>query len=305
MTRGCIVTTRSKGPLAGFGWLQHGISASFRHPKPMFGGAAFLLLACLVPSLLSLPLQLSLRNGGASPGATVFIWILAGSMLLGLLIVPLYAGYLQVIDAAERGQPARARDVFKPYRQGEALRLIGYGVALIVIYIALFGIVIVATGSGIVGWYMQALSAQANHQLPPALPHGFGLTFLLLMLAGLFVMGFYSISLGQVALRRRGVFNAIGDGLMGALKNLLPLLVLAFSLLVAWIIVVIALVIVIGVIALIGKFAGAWLILLLGIPIYIAMMLLVFAVMFAVMYYMWRDVCDGDTASGAAEPIVV
>ncbi len=297
------MTTRSKGPLAGFGWLQHGISASFRHPKPLFGGAAFLLLACLLPSLLSLPLQLSLRNGGASPSPAIFVWILAGSMLLGLLIVPLYAGYLQVIDAAERGKPARARDVFKPYRQGEALRLIGYGIALIVIYLFLFGIVIFATGSSIVGWYMQALSAQANHQLPPALPPGFGLTFLLLMLAGLFVMGFYSISLGQVALRRRGVFNAIGDGLMGALKNLLPLLVLAFSLFIAWIIMAIALLIVIGVIVLIGKFAGAWLILLLGIPVYIAMLLLMFTVMFGVMYYMWRDVCDGG-ASGAAEPIV-
>lgn len=297
------MTTRSKGPLAGFGWLQHGIGAGFRHPKPIFGGAAFLLLACLVPSLLSLPLQLSLRNGGASPSPAVFVWILAGSALLGLLIVPLYAGYLQVIDAAERGQPARALDVFKPYRQGEALRLIGYGVALIVIYIGLFGIVIVATGSGIVGWYMQALNAQANHQLPPALPPGFGLTVLLLMLAGLFVMGFYSISLGQVALRRRGVFNAIGDGLMGALKNLLPLLVLAFSIFIAWIILAIALMIVIGVIVLIGKFAGGWLILLLGIPVYIAMLLLVFSVMFGVMYYLWRDVCGGDGASDAAQPI--
>ncbi|MGH8212872.1 MAG: hypothetical protein ACREPP_06565 [Rhodanobacteraceae bacterium] len=295
------MTTRSKGPLAGFGWLQHGISASFRHPKPMFGGAGLLLLACLVPSLLTLPLQFSLRDAGAPPSPAVFIWVFAGSMLLGLLIVPLYAGYLQVVDAAERGQPARARDVFKPYRQGEALRLIGYGLALIVIYVALLGIVIVATGSGIVGWYMQALSAQANHQLPPGLPHGFGLTLLMMMLAGLFIMGFYSISLGQIALRRRGVFNAIGDGLMGALKNLLPLLVLAFSLLVAWIILAIALLIVIGVIVLIGKLAGVWLVLLLAIPIYIAMMLLVFAVMFGVMYYMWRDVCGDDTASGLVQ----
>ena len=287
--------------MAGFGWLQRGFTTSFRHPKPIFGGACFLLLVCLVPSLLTLPVQLGLRGAGAPPSPATFLWIMAVPIACGLLIVPLYAGYLQVIDAADRGLPARARDIFKTYRQGEALRLIGYGLALILVYFALLAVVIVATGSGIVGWYMQLLAAQASHQLPPALPHGFGLTVMLLALVGLFVMGFYSISLGQVALRRRGVFNAIGDGLVGALKNLLPLLVLAFSLVVAWIIVAIALMLVIGLIALLGALVGAWVVLLLGIPIYIALVLVLFAVMFSVVYYMWRDVCGEDATPGTAE----
>jgi hypothetical protein len=33
------------------------------------------------------------------------------------------------------------------------------------------------------------------------------------------------------------------------------------------------------------------------IPLYIAMMLMMFAVMFGVMYYLWRDVCGGDIVS--------
>ena len=297
------MTTQSKGPWAGFGWLQRGISVGYRHPKPIFGGAVILLLIVMVPSLVMLPYQFHLRATGTPPSPALFIGFMAGSMLLGLLVVPLYAGYLQVIDAAERGLPARATGIFNPYRQGDALRLIGYGLALIVIYLALMGIIILAAGRGIVDWYMQILAAQANHLPPPGLPQGFGIAMALFTVMGLFMMGFYSVSLGQVALRRRSVFDAIGDGFLGALKNLLPLLVLAASLIVAWIAVVIAVVIVVLVLALLGKLVGAWLVFAVIIPIYIALVLAVFAAMFGVMYYLWRDVCAGDTTSGAAQPI--
>ncbi len=93
------MTTRSRGPLADFGWLQRGVCAAFRHPKPIFGGTAFLLLVCLLPVLLTLPLRFQSQNTGTPPDPAFLVAIMAGSLLLGLLIVPLYAGYLQVIDA--------------------------------------------------------------------------------------------------------------------------------------------------------------------------------------------------------------
>lgn len=300
---GDAVTTQAKGPWAGFGWLQHGISLGYRHPKPIFGGAVILMVIVLVPSMIMLPFQFHWRATGAPPSPTFYLSIMAVSMLIGLLVVPLYAGYLQVIDAAERGLPARATGIFDPYRQGDALRLIGYGLALAVIYLVLMGIVILAAGRGIVDWYMQVLAAQSSHVPPPGLPQGFGIAMALLTVMGLFMMGFYSVSLGQVALRRRGVFNALGDGFLGALKNLLPLIVLAVSLVIAWIIVIIAIMIVAVVLALLGRLVGAWLMLVLLVPIYIALILAVFAVMFAVMYYLWRDVCEGDTTPGTAETI--
>jgi len=297
------MTTQSKGPWSGFGWLRRGISMGYRHPKPIFGGAVILLLIVLVPSLSMLPFQLHSRIAGTPPSPSLFIGTMAVSMLLGLLVVPLYAGYLQVFDAAERGLPARATGIFNPYRQGDALRLIGYGLALVVIYLALLGIVILAAGRGIVAWYMQVLTAQAGHLPPPALPEGFGIAMALFTVMGLFMMGFYSVSLGQVALRRRGVFNALGDGFLGALKNLLPLLVLAASLVLAWIAVAIAIAIVIFVFALLGMLVGQWLVFAVAIPIYIALILVMFAAMFGVMYYLWRDVCGDDSASGAAQTI--
>jgi hypothetical protein len=289
--------------MAGFGWLARSISMGYRHPKPLLGGAAFLLLACLLPSLITLPMQFHAISTGTPLSPANFGWIMAVSIPLGLLLVPLYAGYLQLIDAAERGLPARALDIFKPYRQGEAWQLIGYGLALLVVYVAVVGIVIAATGGSIVSWYMQALTAQSNHQLPPALPHGFGIAMALFMVFGLFMMGFYAISLGQVALNRRNVFGAIGDGTIGALKNLLPLIVFAVSIVLAWIVVTIAVVIVVLLLALIAKLVGAWLMLVLVVPLYIALFLMIFTVMFGVMYYLWRDVCGDDTVTSMPPPL--
>jgi hypothetical protein len=298
------MTTRSRGPLAGFGWLTRGTSVGYRHPKPLFGGAAFLMLASLLPSLITLPMQFHSLNVGIQPSPTTFVWMMAGSMLFGLLLVPLNAGYLQVVDAAERGLPTRARDVFNPYRNGEAWRLIGYGLAMMVVYLAMLGIVVAATRGGIVNWYMQLLTAQASHQPPPtALPDGFGTAMALFAVTALFMSAFYAVSLGQVALRQRSVFGAIGDGLIGALKNLLPLLVFAVSAVLAWIAVAIVFVIVALLLALIGKLVSPWLAVVLLIPLYIAMMLVMFTVMFGVTYHLWRDVCGDDIMASMPPPL--
>jgi hypothetical protein len=297
------MTTRSRGPAAGFGWLTRGISVPFKHPKPLFAGAAILMLLCLLPSLITFPMQLHAVSAGTPLSPAFFGWIAVISTLLGLLLVPLYAGYLQVVDAAERGLPARAREIFRPYRNGEAVRLIGYGLALLVIYAAVVGIAVVATGGGIATWYMQSLTAQASHLPPPALPHYFGLAITLFMVFGLFMMGFYAISLGQISLNHRNVFGAIGDGFIGALKNVLPLLVFALISILAWIAVAIVIAIVVVLLVFIGKLVGTWLVFVLIIPLYIALILAIFGVMFGVMYQLWRDVCGDDIVTTMPPPL--
>jgi len=296
------MTTRSRGPLAGFEWLKRGINVGHGNPKALLGGAALLLLMCMLPSAITMPVQFGMLGAGVQPSMTVFGAIMAFSMLAGLLLVPLYAGYLRLIDASERGLPVRARDIFKPYREGEVLRLVGYGVAMLVVYAAVFAIVIAATGGSLVTWYMQVLAAQASHQLPPTLPAGFGLALGLFVVLGLFMIGVYAISLGQVALGRRSVLGAVGDGMVGALKNLLPLLVFLVSLIVAWLLVGLFFVLVVGVVALLGKLVGAWLMLVIAVPLYVGFALVAMAVMFGVMYHLWRDVC-GDDAAPATQAV--
>ena len=290
--------------MAGFGWVNRGISVGFRHPKPLFGGATLVTLAVMIPALTPQLIQFQAMHAGAplQPGA--FGGIMALSMLLGLLILPLYAGYLQMIDAVARGLPARAGDIIKPYREGKALRLIGYGLVMLLVYVAMIAIVIAVTGGGFAHWYVQVLIAQANRLPPPTtLPDGFGITLLLFIVLGIFMIGFYSISLGQVTLRNRSVFGAIGDGIIGALKNVLPLLMLAVDIVIIWIAVAICFGILALVLALIGKLVGLWLVFVLLIPLYIALLLTAFAAMFGVMYHLWRDVCGDDIVRGMTEPL--
>ena len=298
------MTTRSNGPLAGFGWLQKSVGIAYRHPKPVFGGAAILMLLSLLPALFAVLIQFHSIHPGTPAGPAEIAGIMAGPVLLGLLIIPIYAGYLQVIGAAEQGLPARARDVFKPYRNGEAWRIIGYGLVMMLIYYALTAIVImVSSGGDVATWYMQLMVAQANHLPPPPVPSGFGIMMALFVLVGLLMLGFYAIGLGQIALGGRSVFGAIGDGAVGALKNVLPLLVLMLSVIVAFIVVLIVIAILAIVATLLGKLVGMWLMFLLLIPLYIAFMLCLQVVMFGVMYAIWRSTC-GDNMATAATPSI-
>jgi len=288
------MTTRSNGPLAGFDWLHHGVNVGYLNPKAILGGAALILLMTAAAYLLTLLIQVGGVHLGKQPDMLTIGLITVLSTLSSLLLVPLNAGYLQVIDAAERGLPARARDIFQPYRRGDALRLMGYGLAMFALYSAAFGIVIVATGGGIARWYLAAMAAQLHHLPPPPVADGFGMAVALLMLAGLFVMGAHAISLGQVALRHRPVFAAIGDGVAGALKNVLPLLVFAISMLVGLVLFVILIVLLAGLLTVLGKLVGTWLVLLLVIPLYVAVMVALGAGLSGTLYYLWRDVCGDD-----------
>lgn len=298
------MATRSRGLSASFGWLNRGVTVGFRHPRPLFGAAALLFLLTLIPTFITLPMQLQSLHGGTPFAPSTYGWIMALSMLLGLLLFPLHAGYLQLVDAAEQGLPARAGDIFKPYREGKALRLFGYALVVIVVYLAIFAIVIAVRGTGIVHWYMQLLTAQASHQPPQmGLPDGFGITLLIFIVLVIFTSGFHSIALGQIALRSGSVLGAVGDGLLGALKNMLPLLMLAVTLIVVWIGVALCFGILAAVLALIGKLVGPWLMVVLLVPLYFALMLTVFTAMFGVMYYIWRDVCGDDLVTGAAEAV--
>ena len=261
-----------------------------------------MLLAMLIPVLITLPLEFHFVHPGAPPSSRALGLITLLSTALNLLLVPLQAGYLQVIDAAECNLPARARDVFKPYLKGEAPRLIGYGLVVAVSYLALFAIVGVVTGGAPMTWHGQMLGAQTDHQ-PPALPEHFWLAMSLIPVLTLFMLGFFAISLGQVALSNRGVFAAIGDGITGTLKNVLPLLMFVIGLILASIVAAIGMGIAAAVFALLAKLVGGWLIAVLIIPLYIAFVLILFSAMFGVMYHIWCDVCCADPAAGTAEPV--
>jgi hypothetical protein len=295
---------RSNEPLAGLRWLKRALGPARGNPKAVVGGAALVIATLLLPMLVSVPLQfMAMRQ--AAPLSPVLSWaLMAFWTAAGLLLFPVYAGYFRVIDAVSHGRPASARDVFLPYRQGEVLRFAGYALVMTALYFAVMAMVVASMGGGILQWYGQALSGQMAQ--PPAiaaLPPGFGRAMALAAVLGLWIGGVYAIGLGQVALGGRSVLGAIGDGVVGSLKNALPLLVLALGAIVAWIVIALAFVLVGGVVALLGKLVGTWLMIAFIVLLYIALLLGVMVAMFSVMHQLWRDVCSDDAAPTTAHAV--
>ena len=295
---------RSNGPLAGFRWLTRAIGPARGNPRAVFGGAAFVIATLLLPMLVSFPLQFMAMRQGVPLSPALSWGLMAFWTVVGLLLFPVYAGYMRVIDATSRNRPVRAREVFAPYRQGEMLRLAGYALVMTVLYFAVMILVFASMGGGILQWYGQALSGQMAQ--PPAIaafPPGFGRAMALALVLGLWMLGVYAIGLGQVTLGGRSVFGAIGDGVIGSLKNLLPLLVFALCAIVAWIVLAVAFLLIGAVIALLGKLVGTWFMVACIVLLYVALVLALLPVMFGVMHQLWRDVCGDDAAPTSVQAV--
>ncbi|HEY9541924.1 MAG TPA: hypothetical protein VIR05_09860, partial [Luteimonas sp.] len=224
------MSTHATSPAAGWSWLKQAVHLGRRNPRAVFGAVALLALVALVPSLVQVTLQSVLGLG-----ATGTMMVMAACTLVMVVVYPLLiGGVLRVIDAAEHGRPVHATALFDTFRAGnDAGRLIGFGVAMFVAYLAVFALVVGLFGQDFMAWYMELLAAStqndadAQAKVLQDIPDGFGTLMALGTLAGLFFGGVYTIGFGQVALRGRSVGSALADGVAGTLKNVLPIGLLA------------------------------------------------------------------------------
>src|SRR5690606_35551715 len=99
-----------------------------------------------------------------------------------ILVFPLLiAGYLRVIDAAEIRRPTRATAIFDTFRAGSGRgRIIGTGLLLMLVYVALIVLVMAVAGLEVAAWYWEVLSIpqSATPGTPPTdmppMPEGMG-----------------------------------------------------------------------------------------------------------------------------------
>lgn len=303
------MTTQAMGPMAGFEWLKNAINLGRNNPKAVFGGAALLLASVLAVAFVAGLLQVALTAAMGPGMITMTIGMLVlMALVMGVLSV-LMVGYLRLIDADESGRSARAFEVFAGFGDlATSLRTFGFVVLLAIVQnLLLFGLLAVFAG-GVVDWYMQVMEASAGGAAPAitALPDGFGIAGLVMALVGVVFFAIQAIGLCQIALRGRGVAGALGDGIVGAFKNLLPLLVFTAACIVAMVVAGIVLFLLALLVGVMAKLAGAWLAVVLGIPLYLLVLLGVYVVMFGAMYHLWRDVCGSDGVIEApAEALVV
>ena len=289
------MSTRTMGPGAGWSWLARAVNLGRNNARAVIGAIALVAALALVPSIVQMGAQSAL---GGRPDA--LLTVIGLSTVVSLVVFPLLiGGALRVIDAAERGRPAEPTAVFDTFRAGQGGgRLIGFGLLMTALYLLVFGVLIGSFGQGLPEWYAQVMQLTieaGGRPLQPAdipePPAGLGTVVALGLLLGMFLSGAWAIGFGQVALGGRGVLEAVRQGLAGALKNLLPIIVLTVLSVAGMVALVLVVALVGGLLMLIGGLVHPALGMLLVAPVYLGMILLMYVVMFGVMYHMWRDIC--------------
>lgn len=302
------MTTRTVGAGHGWKWIVQGVNIGRANPRAVYGATAIVALLALVPNVLQAIAQVAFGLD-----ADTQVMLIGATSLVSIVVYPLLiAGVLHVIDAAEHGRPTRPTDVFAAFTGGNAGRLVGFGVLMGALYIATFYALVSAFGDGVVDWYMQVLtisqemSAQTGPATPPDLPlppAGIGPLMALAIFFGVYYATVYAIGLGQVALGGRPVLQAFTDGLGGALRNVLPVVVAAAIAMAGGFALMLAFAMVVTIISVVASLVHPGLAALLVLPLYLILLLILYIVMFGAMYAMWRDVCGPqDDASTAAGP---
>jgi hypothetical protein len=299
--RGTYMTTRALGPGAGWGWLKQAVNLGSQNPKAIFGGATLLLLVvvalAIVLGLLMGAVATTMQPGGAGSMALSLVITLPILLVMAGLLV----GYLRIIDAVEYGRPASATSVFAGFADWPtALRIFGFMLVMAIAQNAVLGGLVALLAPEVGAWYMQSMQVSVSNPAAqmPALPQGFGTVFAVFWIIGLFAYAVQAIGLGQIALARRGVGGALVDGLAGAAKNLLPLLVLMLIAIAAAILAGLAIVLLVFLIGLLAKAVGIWIAFVIGIPLYFAVLIAIIVISFGVMYFMWRGI-SGDATPPA------
>lgn len=291
------MTTRANRPLAGLAWLKRGFNSGRHNPRAIFGGAALLMVAALIPGFLQAFMHAVLKPGAG--GATIIAALT--TVLAVILLGPLMGGYLRVIDASERGQSAHASDVLAPFRHAQdARRMIAFSFVMLLVQLGALSLLFAVFGHALQNlqdWYLhvaellQSAKPGQPADLPPP-PTGLGGLFSLGGLFALFVAAVFSIGLGQLALRGHGIGTAVFEGLSGAVRNLLPLLVMAAVAFAVMMAAGLVLVLVAGVLGLLHPVLAVVVFL----PLYMLFLLVLYVVMFGVMYHLWRDVAGDPPA---------
>lgn len=294
---------QTNGPAAGWSWLKRGLNIGFEHPRVLFGAGALLLGYAVVVVILQEGLEYLFD---LSPHAQLALTGVL--MVVGAVIHPvLGAGFLRLMAAVEHGRPVGALSLLDAFRRDQGVsRVVVTGLCLTAIYVLFLALLWLTVAPDLGSWYMQimALGPHPARDALPALPHGTGTAVAIAIVFFIFYSAAYAIAMGQAAMRAQAPMEALRDGVVGAFKNVLPLLVLALTSMVGLVVFAVALGIALLIVGALLSLISKALAMVLIIAVYLGIVLLAYVVIFGVMYAMWRDVA-GDEPGDPSESMAI
>lgn len=292
----------AKGPGAGWSWLVGGFTVARQNPAKILGAAGLFML-CMA---WSFPIAEWLK-----PRGTAGYILRGGFMLVNSLLLPiLMGGFMRVLDASRNGRPVRISMMFDPFRRGQGgPRLALFGLCMLLVYAAFMALLLSTVGHDTWLWYLQLAKHQAMH--PPVntffpLPHQISATLGLMTVFFLFYSCANAVGVGQAALQGQSTLAAFRDGIVGAFKNALPVLVLF----VCGLLVLVAFCIGFGILVAIatllahvsGSSMGGATGSVLKVLVLAVCMLLLYAFMAGVNYAIWHDVANAERTGPSSLP---
>jgi len=284
----------------GLAWFRDAINLGSRNPKAVFG-AALLLIGAMYLFVAILGVAAAMLGGAgdgeAASGALMFV-ALAMTLALMMLMPILLGGLMHVIREVEAGRPARATDLFAPFRSGRLPQLAALGVLQVVVAIV-FGLLLVSiTGTDYMKEYMAAmhdLMSGALKAMPE--PRHPVLLFVLQVGYNYFTYVAMLLAVPLVLFSRATVLDAVRDALRASVSNVAPNLLAAvlfvLGTLVAFLVVVLLAVLLGTLGALVHPIVGT----LLTAAVLLAFGTALLVVLAGGAYFAWRDSFEGEGSS--------
>ena len=302
------MSIRTVGMVAPFRWLMKALDVGGRNPRAVFGAIALMLAVVIAMSLGQMAMQAAAH---ASTNALIAVYVVV-SLISWVLMPPLFGGVFRVLDAADRGAPTRAAEVFDTFSRGNgARRMILTAMSYSLFYVGFLALVAMTP----VGQFYREYFAIAM-SMPPGgepdtaailalfgrAPAGLLLWSLLIALALTVWTHAYMFGIAHAALRDEGVAGSVTAGAMAALRNFLPLLGFVLALAIGGFVVVLLLGVVLGLLigglSLISPVLG----ILVMLPVLVLLMLGIYALLFGFYYHGWREVFGAGSPPAPTAP---
>jgi hypothetical protein len=176
--------------------------------------------------------------------------------------------------------------------------MIATALIFLAIHVVLLIVVNFATGGYVFELFKVFLTIQPGHPpVFPPLPSGFLLWLVGIVFLGIILSAAYSLAITQTALSTRTPVAAIGDGFAVILRNLAVFVLFYLTMCLAGFFCGLIIAVVIVLIGMLFGLISPILAAVVLVPICLAMLLLLYAVMFGFNYYAWRGTLGDDPAA--------
>ena len=288
------MTVKSISFGAPFAWLTASVESLRKDPAVLFRATALLLAVVMGPVVIHHFLLRAIQP--ISLGTSLAIQ--AVFMLYSVLVVPPVAGgYFRILHLREHGQPVSATDVFAMFHEpGAAKRMIATALIFTALYVVLFIAMYYATGVYLAEVLKIAAATPPGKppEFPPP-PNGFLAWCLAFGFAGLILMTALTLASIQVALGSRSPIEAVGDAFAATLRNFGAFFLFYVAMFFAFMLFVLIFGLLVGIVAFVLGHISPILMMIVLVPVYLGLVLVMYAVMFGFNYQAWRGtIGDGN-----------